>query len=260
MEFRDTSYWVPIHTLPGFESVIEYYISRDGQVLSTKGNKERILKTSLTADGYEMVRLRKRLGDRGEVGVVIHKLVAFAFLPPPPTPHGRSKGCTLINHIDHNRSNNKVENLEWATAADNCTKKIEFQKTQIGLTPEYRSKLRANREHMRRKRLSPEYRASECAAQRERYQKLKEDPNEYQRMLEQKKAWKKANPEKDKEHQRRCSAKRAADPVRSAKHKEYKRKHREKIKADPDKLKAQREYQREYMRRKRAEEKKAKIE
>ena len=87
MDFLDTSHWVPIHTLPGFQSAIEYYISRDGEVLSTKGNKERILKTSLTADGYEMVRLRKRLGDRGEIGVVVHKLVAFAFLPPPPTPN-----------------------------------------------------------------------------------------------------------------------------------------------------------------------------
>ena len=260
MEFRDTSYWVPIHTLPGFESVIEYYISRDGQVLSTKGNKERILKTSLTADGYEMVRLRKRLGDRGEIGVTIHKLVAFAFLPPPPTPHGRDKGCSLINHIDHNRSNNCVENLEWCTGPENSKGMIAFKNTDLGQSAAYRSKLRANREHMQRKRLNPEYRAAECSAQRERYQKLKEDPDEYQRMLEQKKAWKKANPEKDKEHQRRCAAKRAADPVRSAKHKEYKRKHREKIKADPEILKAQREYQREYMRKKRAAEKKAKIE
>jgi len=260
MEFRDTSFWRPIHTLPGFEGVIEYYISRDGKVLSTKGNKERILKTSLTADGYEMVRLRKRLGDRKEIGVVIHKLVAFAFLPPPPTPHGRSKGNTLINHIDHNRANNRVENLEWSTGSKNCEERINFQNTPSGQTDAYKSKLACNRNFMRKKRLDPEYRAAECAAAKIRYQQLKEDPVAFQEMLEQKKAWKEANPEKNKEHMRKCIAKRSADPVRAAKHKEYKRKHRESIKADPEKLKAQREYQREYMRKKRAAQKKAKIE
>jgi flagellar biosynthesis GTPase FlhF len=260
MDFLDTSHWVPIHTLPGFQSAIEYYISRDGEVLSTKGNKERILKTSLTADGYEMVRLRKRLGDRGEIGVVVHKLVAFAFLPPPPTPHGRSKGCTLINHIDHDRSNNCLDNLEWATGAENSLDKLNFKDTELGQRPEYQSHLQANREYMREKRLDPNYRAAEREAAKSRYQELKRDDEAYQKMLDQKKAWKKANPEKDKEHQRRCVAKRSNDPERAAKHRAYKRKHREAVKADPEKLKAQREYQREYMRKKRAQQKIAKIE
>ena len=260
MDFLDTTYWVPIHTLPGFQSAIEYYISRDGEVLSTKGNKERILKTSLTADGYEMVRLRKRLGVRGEIGVVVHKLVAFAFLPPPPTPHGRAKGCTLINHIDHNRSNNCLDNLEWATGAENSLGNLNFKDTELGQRPEYQAHLQANREYMRRKRLNPAYRAAECEAAKSRYQEVKGDEEAYQAMLAQKKAWKKANPEKDKEHQRRCTAKRSNDPERAAKHKEYKRKHREAVKADPEKLKAQREYQREYMRKKRDQQKIAKIE
>ena len=259
MDFLDTTYWVPIHTLPGFQSAIEYYISRDGEVLSTKGNKERILKTSLTADGYEMVRLRKRLGDRGEIGVVVHKLVAFAFLPTPPTPHGRAKGCTLINHIDHNRSNNCLDNLEWATGAENSLGNLNFKDTELGQRPEYQSHLQANREYMRRKRLNPVYRAAECEAAKLRYQEVKGDKEAYQAMLDQKKAWKKANPEKDKEHQRRCAAKRSKDPERAAKHKEYKRKYREKTKDSPEKLKAQREYQKEYMRQRRAKLKAVKI-
>ncbi len=113
MDFLDTTRWVPIHTLPGFESSIEYYISREGEVLSTKGGKEKILKTSLTQSGYEIVHIRKRLGQRGNSCVTVHKLVAFAFLSPPPTPHGRNKGCSLINHIDGNRQNNCADNLRW---------------------------------------------------------------------------------------------------------------------------------------------------
>ena len=43
-EFVDTQEWVPVHTLPGFECCIEYHVSRDGCIKSTKGGRERILK------------------------------------------------------------------------------------------------------------------------------------------------------------------------------------------------------------------------
>ena len=260
MDFLDTTHWRPIHTLLGFESAIEYYISRDGEVLSTKGHKDRILKTSLTADGYETVRLQKRLGDRGQICCTVHKLVAYAFLAPPPTPHGRGKGCSLVNHIDHNRSNNCVENLEWISASNNSKNCIDFLSTDAGRTSAYSSMQLSNKEYMRRKRQDPEYREHERQSAKQRYDDIKNNPELYQEMLDQKKAWKKANPEKDKEHQRRCVAKRSNDPERAAKHREYKRKHREAVKADPEKLKAQRQYQREYMRKKRAQPKIAKIE
>ena len=253
MDFLDTNHWVPIHTLPGFESVIEYYISRDGEVLSTKGGKERILKTSLTHSGYKIVNLRKRLGQRGEICCTVHKLVAYAFLPPPPTPHGRAKGCTLIEHKDHDRTNCRADNLVWITGSDNCDNKIDFQATDFGQSDLYQSKLRSNREYMRRKRLNPAFRQYECETAAERYKKTKEtDPDKHQGMLEQKKAWKEANPEKHKEHMRKCVAKRAADPERTAKLKAYKKRHREGVKADPEKAEKQREYQREYMKKRRA--------
>ena len=259
MEFLDTTYWRPIHTLPGFESAIEYYISVDGEVLSTKGHKDRILKTSLTADGYETVRLQKRLGARGQICCTVHKLVAYAFLPPPPTPHGRGKGCSLVNHIDHNRSNNCINNLEWTSASDNNKNCIDFLATDTGQSAAYRSMQQSNKEYMRRKRQDPEYQEYERQSAKQRYDSIKSNPHLYQEMLAQKKAWKKANPEKDKEHQRRCTAKRSKDPERAAKHKEYKRKYREKTKDSPEKLKAQREYQKEYMRQRRAKLKAVKI-
>ena len=42
--FIDTQEWIPIHTLPGYEACIEYYINRNGDVKSSKGSVERILK------------------------------------------------------------------------------------------------------------------------------------------------------------------------------------------------------------------------
>lgn len=258
MDFLDTTFWRPIHTLPGFQSCIEYFISRDGQVLSTKGRKEKILKQTINADGYAIIRLRKRLGERGEIGVVVHKLVAYAFLPPPPVPHGRSKGCCVINHIDHNRSNNCVENLEWNSASENSVNKINFIPPDISA---YESLKIARREHMRRKRKDPEFRKAECAAQKERMRKLKEeDPKGWKEFLAKKREYKKRNADKEAEWMKTTLDRIAADPERVSKRKEYKKNYREKIKANPDKLAKQREYQREYMRKKRAAEKKAKIE
>lgn len=44
--------------------------------------------------------------------VRIHRLVASAFIENP-------KGLPNVNHIDHDRKNNRVENLEWCTQQGN---------------------------------------------------------------------------------------------------------------------------------------------
>ena len=46
--------------------------------------------------------------------VRVHRMVAFAFLGPPPSDHQ-----TLVNHKDLNKGNNAAHNLEWVSPSEN---------------------------------------------------------------------------------------------------------------------------------------------
>ena len=122
-EFIDTQEWVPIHTLPGFECCIEYYVNKNGDVKSTKGKKETILKRATIKSGYQKYTLQQRLGQKPEKQVYVHTLVALAFLGTPPTPMGKTKGCSVVDHKDEDKSNNHVDNLHWIPVKDNICKK-----------------------------------------------------------------------------------------------------------------------------------------
>ena len=125
MEFIDSSKWVPVHTLPGFECCIEYYVNDVGNVKSTKGTIERILKPKIAKTGYPVVNLTQRIGRKKLMTVPIHTLVAFAFLGLPPTPYGKKRGCSVVKHIDGNKAKNKASNLKWSKRADEKMTKIE---------------------------------------------------------------------------------------------------------------------------------------
>ena len=113
MEFIDDKIWKPIHLLPGFECCIEYYVNDAGDIKSTKGQIERMLKQRTNKNGYRQVNLTQRIGRKQTITVTVHKLVALAFLAPPATPPGRSKACSRIIHIDGCKTNNSSDNLKW---------------------------------------------------------------------------------------------------------------------------------------------------
>ena len=113
MDFINDEIWKPIHTLPGFECCIEYYISEAGQVKSTKGVIERILKQRTNKNGYAQVNLTQRIGRKQTITTTVHKLVALAFLDQPLASPGKSKGCSRIKHLDGCKTNNCVDNLKW---------------------------------------------------------------------------------------------------------------------------------------------------
>lgn len=76
---------------------------------STAFYGERKLKPYKTAEGYLVVRLQTN--DK-PVTRKIHRLVAEAFIDNP-------NNLPCVNHLDENRSNNTITNLEWCTVIDN---------------------------------------------------------------------------------------------------------------------------------------------
>lgn len=92
--------------IPGYEEL--YAVSTDGEVFSIK--RKILLKQRRDKRGY----LRVNLSKEGEVKTCyIHRLVALTYLPNP-----ENKRC--IDHINRNISDNRVENLRWATSLENA--------------------------------------------------------------------------------------------------------------------------------------------
>lgn len=91
------------------EGYDDYQVSNYGRVKSLKFGKERILKPKKESNGYLRVGLYK---DRKIKFHSVHRLVAQTFLKPVV-----GKDC--VNHLDEDKTNNHVENLEWCTYKEN---------------------------------------------------------------------------------------------------------------------------------------------
>lgn len=84
-----------------------YEVSNSGFVRNKKTN--RILRQQVDKKGYMRVRLCLNCV---KVTAKVHRLVAIAFLSNPNMK-------PQVNHIDTNKKNNCVSNLEWATNSEN---------------------------------------------------------------------------------------------------------------------------------------------
>lgn len=99
-----------INEINGFESFFGYAIYENGDVVSHKHNKPKIIKGSIDSNGYRYIDIKDTNGKRK--CPKIHRLVGLAFIDNP-------KGKPQINHIDGIKLNNDLSNLEWATNSEN---------------------------------------------------------------------------------------------------------------------------------------------
>lgn len=107
------------HPCAGFET--HYEVSNLGNVRSIeryvnnahnnglKKVSSRVLKPALSKSGYLLVTFSV---DNTKSNQNVHRLVARAFIE-------NQANKPQVNHKDGNKLNNKVENLEWATASEN---------------------------------------------------------------------------------------------------------------------------------------------
>lgn len=89
-----------------------YYVSMNGNIYSGNFNKTGLfkeLKHDVGKKGYHRVtfHINKR-----RVRFLVHRLVAEVFIPNP-------NNLPIINHLDSNRGNNNVRNLEWSNQSKN---------------------------------------------------------------------------------------------------------------------------------------------
>ena len=85
-----------------------YDIKRNGSIESKLTGKT--LKPAPLGKGYLEVTLYDANGNHKKF--LVHRLVADAYIP---NPHGKPQ----VNHIDGDKTNNSVENLEWCTNSEN---------------------------------------------------------------------------------------------------------------------------------------------
>lgn len=88
-----------------------YWVSPSGQVASTRRGQWVLMKQRPNAMGYVVTNLMHNDGRGRSKSWLVHRLIAETFLG-----HQRDK---FVNHIDGNKSNNALINLEWVTAAEN---------------------------------------------------------------------------------------------------------------------------------------------
>lgn len=103
--------------IDGFEG--KYQVNQNGEILNTVTGK--ISKGSVDKlTGYVRVNLYNGNNNM----FLVHRLVAESFIPNP-------NGLQQIHHIDGDKTNNHVSNLEWVSIKEHSEKMSIEQKTKF---------------------------------------------------------------------------------------------------------------------------------
>ncbi len=98
--------WKCIGDIKGYEYFKNYLISDKGRI---KNKRTGVIRKTFRHN-YQTLNINSR-------NVLIHRLVALAFISNPSNK-------PEVNHIDGDRYNNNVDNLEWVTRKENMQHKL----------------------------------------------------------------------------------------------------------------------------------------
>lgn len=104
----------------GYEG--HYQVSNLGRIKTLKkqvGRKgtEKLMTPYMEWNGYSRVALYK---DKKPKQFIVHRLVAEAFIPNP-------EGKPVVDHINGDRTDNRVENLRWCTHSENSQNSLRIK-------------------------------------------------------------------------------------------------------------------------------------
>ena len=102
----------------------QYGVNEKGEIFNLR--TKRKLKPWVS-NGYQYVRLGRKKRMK------VHRIVAIAFLPNP-------QNLPVVNHIDENKLNNNVSNLEWCTHRENLMHGIHAPTKNIKIAQEKNKK------------------------------------------------------------------------------------------------------------------------
>lgn len=115
----------------------DYMASADGKIYSIKSGL--ILSPRIDKDGYEEVSI---MIDARQTSKTVHRIIAETWIPNP-------KKLPYVNHINGNRSDNRISNLEWTSVSENNMNKNKNNGPQYD--PKYEWQYQPKRIRMKRK-------------------------------------------------------------------------------------------------------------
>jgi len=124
--WKDVLGWEGIYKVSSYGRLVSYKDVPEGRLLSNTNNKGDYISVVLSAKGRPSKSTR------------MHRLVAETFIS---NPHGLLE----VNHIDGNRQNNRVENLEWNTRKQNADDMKRRSPHYINKMVQYNKSIRPKR-------------------------------------------------------------------------------------------------------------------
>ena len=110
-----------IMNIKGYE---EYQILSNGVVIGKNGNP---MKPQMDSKGYLRVQLKDPSKENGVATFKVHRLVATHYIPNP-------NNLPQVDHIDGDKTNNSVDNLEWVSNEEN-QRRAKERGVYTGRTP-----------------------------------------------------------------------------------------------------------------------------
>jgi len=108
--------------IDGYENL--YKICKNGDVISCRFNKEKILKPGNNTWGYLQVGLYK---NNKLKTFRIHRLIALHFIDNP-------NNYECVDHVNRNKRDNRIENLRWITQSGNKRNTKNYGKYMKGVS------------------------------------------------------------------------------------------------------------------------------